>query len=91
MLSEASCEICKEHLEDSNHLFINCIGTQVIWNKMLLHGSICEHFNQFVGGMRGKKGRTFAIGIWVCVVWLIWKGRNNKIFKDVEFTSDTID
>lgn len=96
--SATLCDICKEEPETANHLLIHCRGTAGIWGKVLLwlnvvaanHEGACDHFLQFLGLIQGKRGKHFCIGLWVCVVWVIWKSRNSLIFETKDFVADKI-
>lgn len=43
-----------------------------------------ENFRVHSGIFQGKRGKTLAICIWECLMWVIWKSRNNVIFSNVE-------
>lgn len=51
---------------------------------------IKSHFLAHAGMLRGKKGRKLAIGTWECVVWVLWKARNNFIFDGKEWSPSAI-
>ncbi|KAL8552774.1 hypothetical protein ACS0TY_001455 [Phlomoides rotata] len=42
------------------------------------------------GAFRGKKGKIFSVSVWSCVVWVIWKLRNDVIFNNVEVCFDKV-
>ena len=52
---------------------------------------IGEHFDQFsqLAGMSRSSHLFFRI-IWLDYVWVIWKERNNRIFKNVAFDPSTL-
>jgi len=49
----------------------------------VLHGNLNTHANQFsaLGGFSKNSRTAFAI-LWISVLYVIWKDRNRRIFKN---------
>ncbi|GAU46642.1 hypothetical protein TSUD_246690 [Trifolium subterraneum] len=85
--------------EDLNHLFFQCPVYGRLWlviSKWLgistvLHGVVDAHSVQFCGLGGASKGSTkvFTI-IWISVLYVIWRDRNNRIFKLVHESIDKL-
>lgn len=61
--------IFKKHLRVSIKEHVKCIQER-----------IKDHLFLFLNILGGKKGRTIACGLWVCIIWVIWNWRNKVIF-----------
>jgi len=87
-LCAAGCEV----LETARHLFLECDTSNILWSYVwnwlgLSSVPPCElrdHHLQF-SYMTGlpRCTQSFFKGIWFACVWIIWKDRNNRIFKNV--------
>ncbi|GAU19616.1 hypothetical protein TSUD_383110 [Trifolium subterraneum] len=78
--------------EDLNHLFFQCDVYSRLWLMILqwlgvftaLQGELNAHSIQFSG--LGSNQKTSFIGltvIWVATLYVIWRDRNNRLFKSV--------
>ncbi|GAU33009.1 hypothetical protein TSUD_358760 [Trifolium subterraneum] len=76
--------------EDVVHLFLQCDVYSQVWQLVLnwlgfstaLHVSLSGHADQFCGlGGNSKTSRTLFTIIWVSVLFVIWKDRNDRIFQ----------
>ena len=80
---------CDLH-ETVDHLFLHCTFSSALWYQVwqwfrifLVHaGELRQHFLQFtkMAGLPRHSHFYFKI-IWFVTVWVIWKERNNKVFK----------
>ena len=76
--------------ETTNHLFFSCDIFGNVWHRVyqwlrfsfISPNSIRDHFHQF-GHMTGlpRVTHSFFKVIWHACVWIVWKERNNRIFK----------
>ena len=81
--------------ETATHLFIACDLAHtlwvLVWNRiglsMVPPCQFCDHFIQvsFMAGMLRGTHSFFKV-IWFACVWVIWKERNIRIFKDMVST-----
>lgn len=87
------CILCKNRLEDRDHLFLNCSYNQHVWNKILNYWNITwVHQNNvelcFKSWKCPSKDLDVEI-IWKITLphlwWGIWKERNNRIFRNKDF------
>lgn len=82
------CHSCNFPEETTQHLFISCPKASEVWSACYLWlgtlvvqpQDIVSHFVAHAGILRSAKDKKLAIGIWECVVWALWKVRNNFIF-----------
>jgi len=85
---DPTCALCNLTEEDSFHIFFRCPGSCNIW-------SMCDFFNtennvinqgqenasvifQLLQVLNGDEAALFC-----CILWSIWKQRNNKVWNDV--------
>lgn len=72
---------------------MECKGTIDIWYKCYswfkVHGAVTNNITDQLKLVRGlffgKKGRRVGVGPWVCIIWRIWKSRNELIFEGKEY------
>ncbi|XP_057808945.1 uncharacterized protein LOC131023421 [Salvia miltiorrhiza] len=84
---EANCFLCATQTETLEHLLFTCPKTDEIWcdflgwigKKTALHRSTNAHFRAFTS-LGSKADVQFLTGTWICIVWSIWKERNNCKF-----------
>ena len=84
--TQFSCVALCGELEDKDKLFFRCDAYGHIWplvSKWLgidsdFHGTTCTHLYQFrgLGGFFKNSRNAFTI-IWISVIFVIWKDRNN--------------
>ncbi|XP_057788810.1 uncharacterized protein LOC131005760 [Salvia miltiorrhiza] len=85
--SEKLCLFCKGADETIDHLFFECQETDEIWNHILRwvgkqsarHHKAKDHLLAFVN-LGNKKDAPFLLGVWICTIWCLWKGRNECKF-----------
>lgn len=88
-VGEKICKCCCTVSESSRHLFLECLQVKEVWNKMIqwigscwvLPRSINDHFKSFAGHLGGGKAKKRLGGLWICMVWVIWKWRNSVRFE----------
>jgi len=52
---------------------------------------ICEHFFQFTHyTSHSKKRQSFLQLIWLLCVWLVWNKCNNRIFNNIQTTTEQL-
>ncbi|XP_057790799.1 uncharacterized protein LOC131007900 [Salvia miltiorrhiza] len=85
---ESMCNACCHKAETINHLFLECPKTTALWNGILnwlgINGpwpsDVEEHFKAFVN-MGKSKSRKFLAALLMCVIWILWKSRNDSRFE----------
>ncbi|XP_057794115.1 uncharacterized protein LOC131010566 [Salvia miltiorrhiza] len=81
------CVFCKEKEESIDHLFFSCSKSEEVWKELIqwmgkqvvFHHKAKPHFNVFVN-LGHKEDVMFLTAVWICVVWCVWKKRNECIF-----------
>ncbi|KAJ0558404.1 putative reverse transcriptase zinc-binding domain-containing protein [Helianthus annuus] len=89
-ITDASCVLCGECMESSEHLFVACHFAQTVWQNI---ASWCKippivafdfkdllDLHDFSSGPQKRKKTMQAI--FHIVIWCIWKTRNEVIFRN---------
>ncbi|XP_026416512.1 uncharacterized protein LOC113311945 [Papaver somniferum] len=83
------CRLCERHTECMEHLFLYCQLTQAVLFASPLSLRIGECPNLSVKDiifMWLEEGGDYAkLGMGLCVLWAIWKGRNDVVFNKKKF------
>ncbi|XP_057792983.1 uncharacterized protein LOC131009585 [Salvia miltiorrhiza] len=86
---EIMCNMCFHQIETTNHLFLLCPKTGVVWDEIQRwlgvsaarpHCAV-SHLDFFAHLGRGKKSQKFLTALWICIIWLLWKRRNESRFE----------
>ncbi|GKV35665.1 hypothetical protein SLEP1_g43906 [Rubroshorea leprosula] len=88
--AEVMCSLCKEYMEDCDHLFLSCKITTEIWNRCLnwwgvqavLASNVWDGFRQHEGIAVSKRMRVGWEVVWFALVWTIWLTRNEVLFNN---------
>lgn len=85
--------------ESSPHLFFVCPIYSAVWQKILtwlnisaaLHNNAIAHLEHFTGllGRGSVRDNRFSV-IWFGCIWVVWKRRNKKIFRNSNGLSDAL-
>lgn len=89
-LSQISCPMCNKFDEIVNHLFITYEVSQKIWdrcdiwvgNSSARHHFVVNHFQSFHVMNFNKKSSVVWKGVWIAIVWEIWKQRDEVVFNN---------
>jgi len=80
--------LCLKVEETIQHLLITCEVAQKVWDycdiwlgvSFVRHNDVVHHFgNCYIIGL-GRKGNMMWKGMWVAIVYEIWKQRNRIVF-----------
>jgi len=92
------CVLSNEGEESPCHLFLHCKVASVVWLRLMTW--VEWHFlippNLFVhwecwSGRRVKKNCLRGLWlIWQTTVWVLWKARNDKIFKGINYEPEEL-
>jgi len=96
---DAGCLLGCGAIETSQHLFISCGFCGTLWFKVQswlgVSGpdpfNVSDHFFQFThsaGGRRPK--RYFMQLVWLLCAWIIWNGRNQRLFNNIGSSIDQL-
>ena len=92
------CYLSKEKEEASDHLFLFFKKATMLWRlifslfgvQRVLHSSIKRNLSgwhdAFVGKMREKAWRATHL----CLLWTLWKERNERAFNDIERSNQAL-
>lgn len=77
--------MCKHGGELINHLFLHCEVAIEIWSGIHQVFGVARvmprRVSECLGSLRGQMGNHLALHIWrvapLCVMWCIWRERNN--------------
>ena len=86
--------LCKSSGESMDHLLLHCDFVQALWSLIFcLFGLNWVMLAQVVDLMACWMGvfrKSWVAGIWglipSCIMWLIWRERNRRLFEDPELT-----
>jgi hypothetical protein len=91
------CCLCRCSGENVAHLLLHCPMARELWNYVfrrfgvdwVISGSVLEH----LAGWRNWFGKHYP-DVWnlvpACVMWSLWRERNNRTFEDVELPVDKL-
>ena len=85
--------------KSTNHLFLDCEILNLIWLHVrnwiglstVYPSQVREHYTQFslMAGMPRSSHHVFKV-IWFVCVWVIWKDRNDRVFKNTGSNSSVL-
>lgn len=87
------CVVCGKARESARHLFLECERGAAIWSHVLrwigvswvAPNRVEGHLSSFAGMFPGKKWRRRMGGLWICVIWVLWRWRNEMFFVSKEW------
>jgi hypothetical protein len=96
------CSLCKEAMETSNHLFVDCQFANKVWS-LTLHGlnvvvpsniSVVDLFTNWKDRYPLLSMKTLWARIWISipkyVCWKLWLARNEQIFNNIAWTPSMV-
>jgi hypothetical protein len=86
-----NCVLCNEAAESTNHLFLHCNFASLVWSRLMtwLNCHFVIPHNLFVRWecwriRGGNKNRSRGLWlIWLTTIWILWRVRNDIIFKGI--------
>ena len=86
------CYMCKCNSETVDNLFLHCLVAMNLWAMSLGLFGVCwvmpKSVVDLLASWQGQFGRRHNKYVWIvvphCLVWCIWKERNNSFFEDSE-------
>ncbi|KAH1234887.1 Leucine carboxyl methyltransferase 1 [Glycine max] len=97
-VSDTSCPLCKNEVEDAGHLFFHCRKVTPLWWESMSWVSqfhvfpkdpkmhFLQHALTTTSGSRARRWKWW----WIAVTWTIWKQRNKIIFSNEDFDSNKV-
>ncbi|KAL6518068.1 hypothetical protein OROMI_033769 [Orobanche minor] len=96
--SNMKCVLCGVNDESGKHFFFECSISYKVWMecfKWLGLSTVMQSnsFSNLIRNsrlLRGVQGRKVVVTLWSCIVWRLWKSRNDVIFNDADFCLDVV-
>lgn len=97
-VSDTSCPLCRNEVEDAGHLFFHCRKVTPLWWESMSWVSqfhvfpkdpkmhFLQHALTTTSGSRARRWKWW----WIAVTWTIWKQRNKIIFSNEDFDSNKV-
>jgi hypothetical protein len=85
------CCMCRNGWESGDHLLLHCVVASDLWSAVLQSFGVCwvfpnrirdllfEWYNSF-----GKHNSEIWNLVLLCLLWIVWRERNQRTFEDVE-------
>ena len=91
------CCLCRCSGENVAHLLLHCLVVRELWNYVfrqfgvdwVISGSILDHMADWRNWF-GKHDLDVWNLVPACVMWSLWRERNNRTFDDVELSVDKL-
>ncbi|MCI04536.1 putative ribonuclease H protein, partial [Trifolium medium] len=88
-IDDSLCSLCGETVETSRHIFLHCRFAADVWyhvnrwlgTMVVLPPDVMMSYGQLVGCGGNKKIRKGFSIVWLAFVWVIWRVRNDRVFK----------
>jgi len=85
------CVMCNGGEESSCHLFLHCNVAWGVWARLMVWvdchfptpPNLFVHWKCWSGRSSNKNTLRGLWLIWHTTIWILWKARNDKIFKDI--------
>lgn len=92
------CVFYDNDMENMKHVLFECPFSYGIWMSCCKWLGVETAFPSdtsmnlllFSSFFRSSNGKKFAVSIWECVVWSLWKLRNARIFRNEEINGDKL-
>ena len=96
---ENKCFLCHEEQESIDHVLIHCDKTRFAWHILfslfgvswVLPSSMRELLLSWHGSFVGRKRKKVWQAIPLCLLWTIWKERNNRALDNKELSVQGIE
>jgi len=88
-LGNILCDLCAESDDSVKYLFFDCKKSKIVWEmcdrwigvNMVNHNKPCVNFQHFhLMQLNGKQNKSWK-GMWLAIIWEIWKHKNMVIFR----------
>ena len=92
------CYLCNEKEEISDHLILFCKKATMLWSlifsifglQWVLHSSIKRNLFGWHGAFVGKRREKAWRVVPICLMWTLWKERNERAFNDIERSNQAL-
>ena len=86
--------MCKHSGESPNHLLLHCEIAQSLWSMVfclfrvvwVMPGSVVEVMASWMGSFRNSSNAKVWGAVPLCVMWVLWRERNLRVFEGQERT-----
>jgi hypothetical protein len=89
-LDQQTCVMCNRCIESASHLFLHCDYAAKVWYALtkwlgiylIVPPNISMSFAMWATCVSNKKGKAVMCMIWNAFIWILWKVRNDYVFKN---------
>uniref|UniRef100_A0A2N9GQ21 Reverse transcriptase domain-containing protein n=1 Tax=Fagus sylvatica TaxID=28930 RepID=A0A2N9GQ21_FAGSY len=85
------CCMCRNEWETGDHLLLHCVQASDLWSAVLRSFGVCWVFPNSIKDLLYGWFNSFGkheSKIWnlvpLCLLWIVWRERNQRIFDDME-------
>lgn len=86
-----TCVLCDEFVESLTYLFLHCLVASKVWRMIMsslginfiIPHNLFVHLECWRGEIVDKKLKKGFMLIWHATIWVMWKTRKERIFKNV--------
>ncbi|KAJ9559863.1 hypothetical protein OSB04_005023 [Centaurea solstitialis] len=90
-LDSLLCPRCSEYVEDIDHALFKCAEIANLWSRVknwwniasTLEGSLAQFLLEDAALIKASKGKHWWVGLKWSLLYLVWKQRNDIVFKGV--------
>ena len=98
-LSPDICKLCMKQGESADHLFLHCSVALGLWHRLFQLAkmdwvpprSISDMMSiNYKGFGNSKRGVVLQQNACITLIWVVWRGRNARIFEDKARNSENL-
>jgi len=91
-----TCWLCDQEAETVDHMLISCSFAKVIWWNILSWMDCACSFQgqplihtawEYLRGLQTRERKHGFDSLFMCIIWVIWKERNNRLFEETSCTT----
>jgi hypothetical protein len=95
-VEEAVCPVCGAMGESTTHLFLHCNFASAVWYVVcrwldivvIIPPDVIMSYGHMVISGRNKRIRKGYAIVWLALIWVLWRMRNDRVFNNNIGTMD---